>query len=277
MSKLQLGGYVFYLLGPFQMDALKKIHRRLAPFSSKTNIRAYITDCGGECSNAITSKVDIVLISDDKYYSSRSCPPASLPEFEDYLTAIKTRGLIKRHDGTTNIEFLSIAWLIDSADNQELVDKSSYSEYSLQLARFNATREYEKRISRDYGSSEMAGTKITKTSYDGLVDGKYLFEDIVNSPGTKDHGKRYFFNCVSGVKIQNHPPHERGCVFGPLPTTDHSFTTTDALKIMLGDIKTEVKRWKQFKDYLSNIASQRRKALWKQLPIPAACEGEDII
>lgn len=265
MPKLALSGFTFYLLGPFKMDVVKQESRRLAPFASKTNIRAYIGECGGDCSNAMTSKVDVVLISDSKYYAEHKQSLVSLPEFEDYLAAIRTRGIIKRQDGTTDIEFLSIAWLIDSTDKQELIEQAPYRESTLPKARFDALRAFQKRIERDYGSSEASGTKITRTSYDGLIDGKYLHEDISNNPGEKEHGKRYFFNCVSGIRIQNHPSHDRGCVFGSLPTTDHAFTTTDALKIMLGDIDIELARWKKNRDYLNKIATQRKRLLWDQI------------
>ncbi len=273
MPPLSLVGYTFYLMGAFSMDEVKKTAKHLAPFASKTTIRSFILSCGGECSNALTSKVDIVLVSDNLYYAKPTRPPASVPEFKDYLTGIEKRGPIQRPDGSSDISFLSVKWLIDASTSGEPPARSNYVSFELCKARHDAVHNHEARMTIDCGVEEINGIKALKTSYDGLVSGKYLFEGIESNDASDDLGKRCFFNCVSGVRVENHPANERGPVFGPLPITNDLFTSTDAMKILCGDVERELERWRNCRRYIEEIAKRKRRVMWSQMVNAEGNEG----
>jgi len=237
------------------------------PFSSKTNIVTFITSLGGVCSNAITANVDIVFVSDDEYYSPPKCEQSKLPDFERYLKGIRNRGLIRRPDGTTDISFLSIKWLIDANTTKELPARHPYSIQSLCQARHNAVRHYEERMAIDCGAEEARNTKIIPTSYDGLLHGKFLFEDIEKDTDSAERGKRRFFNCFSGVMIQNHQANHRETMFGPHPITDSRANSPEAMIIMMEDIDHTLERLKKCKELVKQVSDRKLDVFMNQISV----------
>jgi hypothetical protein len=264
-SAISLAGTTFFLLGPFSMDSQKKASSHLGPFASKTNIHNFIEAHGGVWSTAITSKVDVVFISDCRYHI-QGVDHTTLKEFRDYLGEIHTRGPIQKSDDDfSDVVFLSIGWLIDGVCRGKLSARSAYIATNLQNAKHAAVKFYQTRLEMDCAAGESNGTKIEETSYDGLLDGKYKCEDICE-------GKLSFFNFFSNVTTHNHRASQRDVLVGTLPITDVRAMTNDAIAMLDHDYDYTIKRLKKCNDRVKQVASAKFREFLEQTD--DACEDD---